>query len=668
MRFTAGSTLPILAGITALTLIGSAYWPGLAGPFLFDDFSNLAVLGAHGPIDNWPAFLYYLTSGVADPTGRPVALLTFLLDANTWPAAPWPFKRTNLVLHLINTALLAWTIARLQVALHKWSPDIAVSGWTPILAATLWGAHPFFVSTTLYVVQREAMLPMTFVMLALLAWDRAAACFGQQRPPAGWVWAVVGMGGATALAVLSKANGLLAPLLVGIAYLWCLRPQPLSPSSSTRTMDKAAALCLALPSALLLLYLVRAGVHLWSVPQLEGRDWTLPERLLSEPRAIWRYVWQLVLPRAGGGGLYVDDFATSHGWLDPASTLPAMLALLASVIAAIALRRRFPIATFAWLFFLAAHLLEGSTIALELYFEHRNYLPAAFLGWPLAHWLMRPGSHQKSRVALSAVIVCGLLFLTHQRALVWGNEALLSALSAEHQVDSPRAQVIAAGKEIERGDIHTGLSRIHDIQHRYPDSIDIAINAIGYECAANHALTIDTFARSRRALAIARTWNYGLYEWMQDAINDTTLRNCRGFGLPGIAVLVTSALSNPQSAPPLRKRDFWHVRGRLALAEHQPRLALRWFNAALSLKPDAEYALVQAAALGDAGAQALGVEHLDYYARIERDTGGQVVRDMGTLHAWLLRHHGYYRNELASLRQRLEADAKRPAENAPQPR
>jgi hypothetical protein len=36
------------------------------------------------------------------------------------------------------------------------------------------------------------------------------------------------MGGATALAVLSKANGLLAPLLVGIAYLWCLRPQPLS--------------------------------------------------------------------------------------------------------------------------------------------------------------------------------------------------------------------------------------------------------------------------------------------------------------------------------------------------------------------------------------------------------------------------------------------------------
>src|SRR3546814_19867519 len=34
----------------------------------------------------------------------------------------------------------------------------------------MWLLHPLFVSTTLYIVQREAMLPATFTLLGLLAW------------------------------------------------------------------------------------------------------------------------------------------------------------------------------------------------------------------------------------------------------------------------------------------------------------------------------------------------------------------------------------------------------------------------------------------------------------------------------------------------------------------
>jgi hypothetical protein len=655
-RWIACATVGVILG-----LIAWAYWPGLRGPFLFDDFGNLDVLGAYQQVYRWPDFLYYITSGNADPTGRPIALLTFLLDASTWPSAPWPFKRTNLVLHLLNTALLAGAAARLQTGLQRRRPQSQFSRWTPALTAALWGAHPFFVSTTLYVVQREAMLPMTFVLLALLAWDRAVSAFMHQRNRAGWAWGVMGLGGFTLLAGLSKANGFLAPLLVGLGYLWCLRPQPSAPSASLRPMDKAAMLCLALPSLLVLAYLLQVGWHLWSVPHLAGREWTLPERLLSEPRALWRYVFRLALPRSGGGGVYVDDFATSHGWLDPLTTLPALLGLLASIAAAITLRGRFPIVSFAWLFFLAAHLLESSTIPLELYFEHRNYLPAAFLGWPLAHALLRSGNYGRPRVVLVAVILCLLLLLTRQRALVWGDPALLGALAAQHQVDSPRSQVAAARGEIERGDVRAGLDRIHAMQRRHPDSVDIAINAIGFECLGTNILAADTLVRARRTLASAGSWNYGLYQWMQDAAQDAELRNCRGFGLAGLKTLVASAESNPQSTPPLHKRDLWHVRGRIALAEDRPELALRWFDATLLLHPDPEYALVQAAALGDAGAPALGVRHLDYYARIDTEKPQAPIRDMAALHAWLLRDQGYYRTELSYLRQRLQEDADKTA-------
>jgi hypothetical protein len=648
--------LPIAAGGVALGLIAWAYWAGLSGPFLFDDYGNLDVLGAYGRIHDWPGFLYFMTSGNADPTGRPVSLLSFLLDAHSWPTDPWPFKRTNLLLHLFNTALLAHVLARLQSTLPRAHPALQTSRWTPWLAALLWGAHPFFVSTTLYVVQREAMLPMAFVLLGMLAWIRAVALFGQDRPSAAWAWAILGVGTATLLAGLSKANGFLTPTLAGVAYLWFLRPQA---ATHRRNCDRAALLCLGIPTLLLAGYLTSLGWHLWGLPQLGGREWSLPERLLSEPRALWSYLWRLALPRAGGGGLYADDFPVSHGWLDPASTLPAIIALIAVTIAAIRFRRRFPLASFAWLFFLAAHLLESTVVPLELYFEHRNYLPAAMLGWPLANVLLRPGMYRNYRYAGALLLLIALLLLTHQRAMVWGDPQLLGALTGQHNDGSARAQADAASLEIQQGRITIGLDRIHAAQERAPQSVDVAITAIGIECTGTGALDRRTLARARHTMATAKTWNYGLYEWMQSAANDPVTLRCNGFGLPGLRSLVDSAETNPQNMTPSRRRDLWHVRGRIALAARQPHVALRWFDAALRAIPDADYALVQAGALGDAGEPALGVRHLVFYQQLDAGRIGGIgtIRDMAGVHRWLLRHYGYYDEELTRLREQLAANA-----------
>lgn len=644
----------IIATVLLVALLIWAYAPGLAGPFLFDDYGNLDVIGAFGPINDVMSLLYYLTSGNADPTGRPVALLTFLLDARAWPADPWPFKRTNLVLHLLNVVLLALVLGRLQEGLKRRNPSMACSTWTPLLAAAFWGAHPFFVSTTLYVVQREAMLPMTFVMMAVLAWDKAARSFVASRTRKGWAWTVLGLGTATLLAGLSKANGFLAPSLIGLAWIWCLRPS--APSTGRSKADRAAVLCLGVPTLLVLAYLIHVTFQLWSLPVLQGRDWTLPERLLSEPRAMWSYIGRLVLPRAGGGGVFVDDFSASRGWFSPWTTLPAMLLLAASALAAIAARRRFPVISFAWLFFLTGHLLESTVIPLELYFEHRNYLPAAILGWPLAHALLRPGSYARYRYALAALLLGTLLLLTHQRAVVWGNPQLLTALSATHTQDSVRAQADAARQEVENGEVEAGLARIHAALRDHPSSVDLAITAIGLECNGYGTLAAPTLAQARDTLASTPTWNYGLYEWMHAAARDNAMRNCYGFGLEGLESLVDAAERNPQSQQVIRKRDLWHVRGRIAVARGRQLQALRWFDAALLVAPDADYALVQAAALGEAGAPGLGAQHLDRYTQIEAQHAAP-IRDMTGLHRWLLRHHSYYDTERAILRQRLLQDS-----------
>src|SRR5690348_1597230 len=100
-----------ITGLVAmLALAWWAYHPGLSGDFLFDDFANLPALGATGPVDNWATFWRYITSGGADPTGRPLTLLSFLIDSRDWPSSPYPFKVTNVILHLVNGASLAWVL------------------------------------------------------------------------------------------------------------------------------------------------------------------------------------------------------------------------------------------------------------------------------------------------------------------------------------------------------------------------------------------------------------------------------------------------------------------------------------------------------------------------------------------------------------------------------
>ncbi|MCY0536413.1 hypothetical protein, partial [Klebsiella pneumoniae] len=44
--------------------------------------------------------------------------------------------------------------------------------------------------------------------------------------------------------------------------------------------------------------------------------------------------------------------------------------------ASLAARKRAPSIPAGWFFFLVAHLVESSFLPLEMYYEHRNYLPS----------------------------------------------------------------------------------------------------------------------------------------------------------------------------------------------------------------------------------------------------------------------------------------------------
>lgn len=636
----------LLAAVLAFAATTLAYLPGLSGGFLFDDFVNLRLLGAFGPIDDATTLLYYLTSGTADPTGRPVALASFLLDARDWPAAPDSFKRTNLLLHLLNGALLIWVLRLLERRLAGGQAGVArVNGLVAVLAGAVWMAHPLFVSTTLYVVQRHAMLPLTFVLLAFLAWERVVLRLERGRTAAGLAWVVFGIGGMTLLAGLSKANGFLAPLLILVAAWTVYRPTWRALAPGPRRSVRMACGILALPSVAIVAYLLSR------IPGAEAayaaRDFTLGERLLTQPRALLDYLGRLLVPRSDGG-LYADNFAASTSLFDPWTTLPALILVAGAVAVGIVWRRRHPALAFALLFFFAAHLVESSVLQLELYFEHRNYVPAAFLFWPLARWLLGRGALERLRPALAVAMCAVLLAFTYARTSLWGDDSRLAAVWAADNPGSSRSQ-IAAARNLAAQSPQRAVERVRSAARDHPRSVDVALELIALECGAGH-VSAESLAHARRVLSEGRAWHQGVNNWFQTALAGKL--GCSGIGQQELQSLIEALEGNPHIRSfPSRRQNVQHLRGMLALARHDPAAALRAFDRALALRPDPVVALNQAAQLGNQGYIDAALRHLDQLPGLiivaERPSG------MPMLHDWILRATGYYENEVSHLRAAL---------------
>jgi len=645
-----------LALALLLSLAWGCYHPGLSGGFLFDDFVNLNALGSRGPIDNWPAFWRYITSGTADPTGRPLSLLTFLLDARDWPADPAPFLRTNLLLHLLNGALLFLLVRRLEtIAAHGERKDLVA-----LLAAAWWLLHPLFVSTTLYVVQREAMLPATFTLLGLHLFvagrQRYLASGGTRGMPA----MAVGLLGGTALATLCKANGILLPVLALVLVVTVANPPAALDTPARKRLRNFDALLLWLPCALLALYLLRYLPRLHV--DLAHRPWTIAERLLTEPRVLMDYLGLLAIPRAVSTGLFNDQYAVSTSLWQPATTLPALLAILALVMGAVVWRRRQPRLAAALLFFFAGHLLESSVIPLELYFEHRNYLPALLLGWPLADVLTRAGRWRRARMAGAAGLLALLAFTTWQRATLWGQPEQLARVWALRNPESPRVQAVAGMALMREGRNADAARELHAAWQRQPGEPQIALNYVNARCASGGLTPADT-AGVGIALRQAQASHLMVHQWLSRMLEAAAQGTCPGLDLGVADAWLAAVAANPAfNAGGVRRQDLLPLLGELETWRGQPRRALAHFKEAIDSHPNPDFAARLVAFLASHGEYRAALDLLDHYERLDRPWRGGA--GMVRVHAWVLDRQGFWPREFAVLRRKLEAEQRTAGDGA----
>lgn len=453
-----------------LAVVVLVYYPGLKGGFIFDDYPNLEDLGLYGGVVDFETFKSFVLNGFSGPLGRPISMASFLLDDNTWPTNPEWFKATNLKIHLLSGLVLSWATLNL-LRLYKLGQNEASLIWIALLSGAIWMLHPYHVSTTLYVVQRMAQLAALFVFAGIAGYlhGRLLLARGHLRPA--YIWMSCSLVFGTLLAVFSKENGILLPALV-LTIEFCL------PKSNSYLLVWWKSIFLWFPAVIVMAILIKA-VN-FSADAWPNRIYTQSERLLTEARILWEYLYHLYVPRIEGRGLFQDGYQFSRSLISPPITLVAWMGLVTLVVAIIKLRNRLPFLSLALLFFLASHLIESTLLNLELYFEHRNYMASAFLFLPIAILLV--SLSQKNKIWISVfgatLLLTTLALLTWERSKLWSNTDKLQLYWAASTLESPRAQNKIGISLLESGNNDGAIAHMQSAIKTHPQSSFLNVGAL----------------------------------------------------------------------------------------------------------------------------------------------------------------------------------------------
>lgn len=527
-------SVPIGIWLLALAAFWLLYLPGLPGGFIFDDMPNLQRLGSITS-GSWEEVLSYAVQGVAGPSGRPLSLLTFGLQYDSWPADPGAFKRVNILIHAINASLLWWLIAR---ALRL--TDLRGRQWIAPVAAALWLLWPIQVSTVLYVVQRMTLLSATCMFLGLALYTEARSA--QLRVDKTSVKAhvlfvaapMVGIG----LGILCKENAVVFPLLA-LALEATLFSHLRKPPALWRTALYMPLI--AVTAYLLLIY------QPWQ--HFGNRNFDLTQRVLTEGRVLWMYVRQVVLPSAGALPFLYDNYTVSTGWLAPSSTALAWASWLVLAVGAWLFRKRWPVAAFAVLFFLGSHVLESTILPLELVFEHRNYVGSAAIAL-----LVVAGIANLAHLRSSARLILGVSYfamvalVTFNVTSLWGNPLLQKKVWYDQNPDSFRVHIAHATAMFAEG-YPEESARLLDIAiARFPEyaALPVARAELGCYFPTLRPASLDA------AVNAAATGNAEILttvQFLDRLVNAFSDNHCPAYTADEMVSLLHAAQSNPALAP-----------------------------------------------------------------------------------------------------------------------
>ncbi len=573
-----------------LLLAWFCYRPALSGDFQLDDRANLSGL-QH--IEDASTLADFVLAGASGPSGRPLALLTFALQADAWDAGARPFLVANILIHLLNALLLASCLYCLTRAQDV---DRDRSAMVAVLAAGIWVLMPLLATSSLAVIQRMTTLSATFVLLGLLGYLLARRRI-EQAPSSALPWMSASLVIGTGLGLLAKETALLLPAYVLVLEVTVLRrPQALA----SRYWRGWQAVFLGLPCALVLAYLaLRANYPEWTVARHGFTAW---ERLLSELPVLWLYLKKAFVGLPATLGIYQAPPGICRSLLEPVVLLSAV-AWIAAFGAAVAYRRRWPLFALAVLWFLTGHILESTVLSLELYFEHRNYLPIVGPVYAVAFTaVLGRGLARRVALAITPLWLLGNAGFLYYFASLSGDPSASSRYWAMQYPDSVRAVTTMATYQLaEEGPVRAlqTLDRFAGQQPRYGY---LRIQELNLRCRimpdADHRVVLQQLER----LLPGVNFTFTAGRMLSQLFDSVVATNCRGVDPGTVAALAESLRGNPRYAQHPAYNQFHH-KLLAGIARHSGDLeqTISELERAIGYGASSELNMLMVATLGSAG-------------------------------------------------------------------
>jgi protein O-mannosyl-transferase len=459
-------SIRLLAYPVLLVLLNlAAYSNTFQADWQFDDVPNIL---ANSDIQISDLSWNSLVQAAGNRVGgyRPVAYLTFALNYYFFGFSLVSHHSVNLLIHAAN-ALLVFDVVRRISRLGLPSLPTTSHQTLSFFVSAFWSLSPLQTQSVTYIVQRMNLLAALFALLFIrsyLRWRAASTRTNSWRSLAAIsIWLLLAIG--------SKENAVVIPLLA-LALEWCF------PRENSRLSPKVI-LTGVLGLALL------AGAFAWKFGLVQkiqtdyaGREFSLLERLLTQPRVIVFHVTQLILPLPSRLALK-HEMTTSTSLFSPPTTLPCILACLALVAWGVYGIRRWTLLSFWTMWFFIGLSAECSFLPLEMIYEHRLYLPSVGFFCACLFPMFGYAGDRKQTVQTRKVqpllfaVLPVLAALTFHRNIVWKDKVTLWTDNSLKYPKSARVLTNVGTAYAEAGDMteaEAAFVRAFDADPSYPEA------------------------------------------------------------------------------------------------------------------------------------------------------------------------------------------------------
>jgi hypothetical protein len=383
-------------------------------------------------------------------------------------------------------------------------------------------------------------LSATFVFLGFIAYLYSRRIL-QEHPRFALSWMSVSLILGTSLAALAKENGALLPLFILVAEATILRDRP--KRDYRFWWSTWQAIFLATPALVLIGYLAWRSQYDQSVFFI--RDFSVSDRVLTQAHILWQYLYRGFIPATSGLGPFHDNQPIYTDWLHPLSVL-AVAGWIALVGTAVAMRRRVAWLSFAVGWYLVGHALESTTIPLELYFEHRNYVPLIGPVFALVAVILS-AAPKWQKIARGGLLAYGLLLalVLFSTTSLWGRPLLAAEMWAASNPDSKRAaQYLAQHLEL-AGDQPTARRVLRRYLDEHPGSAGVALQILALSCLLEPKESHGELLELVDENLTASGFEHGVFEILRGLYHMAKDERCDAIDRRSVYAMAALAITNP---------------------------------------------------------------------------------------------------------------------------